>query len=82
MLFGWLEMCLMNVSVAPKYVLVDFENYSTETKTASPEEDRRLELLKTEPVLLEQVVQLLLPILVEIDGSSVSHHSLMLFYSL
>ncbi|VDK88232.1 unnamed protein product [Litomosoides sigmodontis] len=39
-------------------------------KAASPEEDRRLELMKTEPVLLEQVVQLLLPILVEIDGSS------------
>lgn len=29
--------------------------------------------MKTEPVLLEQVVQLLLPILVEIDGSSVSY---------
>ncbi|KAK6111818.1 HECT-domain (ubiquitin-transferase) family protein [Brugia pahangi] len=40
------------------------------SKTASPEDDRRLELMKTEPVLLEQVVQLLLPILVEIDGSS------------
>ncbi|KAM3728915.1 E3 ubiquitin-protein ligase [Dirofilaria immitis] len=40
------------------------------SKTASLEEDRRLELMKTEPVLLEQVVQLLLPILVEIDGSS------------
>ncbi|OZC06632.1 hypothetical protein X798_06384 [Onchocerca flexuosa] len=40
------------------------------SKTVSLEDDRRLELMKTEPVLLEQVVQLLLPILVEIDGSS------------
>ncbi|VDN06437.1 unnamed protein product [Thelazia callipaeda] len=32
--------------------------------------DKRLELMQTEPLLLEQVVQLLLPILVEIDGSS------------
>lgn len=40
------------------------------TKSMILEEDRRLELLKSEPSTLEQVVQMLFPILVEIDGSS------------
>ncbi|KHN84712.1 E3 ubiquitin-protein ligase TRIP12 [Toxocara canis] len=40
------------------------------TKASPPEEDRRLELLKNDASTLKQVVQMLFPILVEIDGSS------------
>uniref|UniRef100_A0A914ZIP5 E3 ubiquitin-protein ligase n=4 Tax=Parascaris TaxID=6254 RepID=A0A914ZIP5_PARUN len=40
------------------------------TKASQPEEDRRLELLRNDASTLNQVVQMLFPILVEIDGSS------------
>lgn len=46
--------------------------WCSESRSSGSEDDCRLELLKTKPVAIEDVIKLLFPILVEIDGSSVS----------